>query len=214
MWISPKHLENIFYEHFEVFWWSSNVTSKLTSLYLSLIISSSFCFVNLLHRPGVWHFDIWQIISLMSDLMSELVSELMSEQIFECALHIPPSPVPTYPPQYYSKTEVEVSPLSTHFRCPRPLIPFTYTTWSPSPQSAPHPYSLIQYHPNNITAIRNNTKSDKCHLGDMSTGKSPWSGCEIEFKETETSSFCRWIDLFLRVCSRGSFNLHPLRWLQ
>ena len=32
-------------------------------------------FVNLLHRPGVWHFDIWQIISLMSDLMSDLVSD-------------------------------------------------------------------------------------------------------------------------------------------
>ena len=41
-----------------------------------------FFFINLLHRPGVWHFDIWQIISLMSDLMSDLVSDLMSEQIF------------------------------------------------------------------------------------------------------------------------------------
>ena len=29
-----------------------------------------FYFVNLLHRLGVWHFDIWQIISLMFDLMS------------------------------------------------------------------------------------------------------------------------------------------------
>ena len=85
MWTSPKHLKNIFYEHFGVFWWSSNLTSKLTSSYLSLIMSSFF-FINLLHRPGVWHFDIWQIISLMSDLMSDhvsdLVSDLMSEQIF------------------------------------------------------------------------------------------------------------------------------------
>ena len=54
MWTSPKHLENIFYEHFVVFWWSSIPTSKLTSSYLSLIMSSFF-FVNLLHRPGVWH---------------------------------------------------------------------------------------------------------------------------------------------------------------
>ena len=42
MWTSPKHLENIFYEHFVVFWWSSNLTSKLTSSYLSLIMSSFF----------------------------------------------------------------------------------------------------------------------------------------------------------------------------
>ena len=41
-----------------------------------------FFFINLLHRPGVWHFDIWQIISLMSDLMSDHVSDLVSEQIF------------------------------------------------------------------------------------------------------------------------------------
>ena len=42
MWTSPKHLKNIFYEHFGVFWWSSNLTSKLTSSYLSLIMSSFF----------------------------------------------------------------------------------------------------------------------------------------------------------------------------
>ena len=45
-----------------------------------------FFFSNLLHSHGVWHFDIWQIISLMSDLMldhvSDLVSDLVSEQIF------------------------------------------------------------------------------------------------------------------------------------
>ena len=85
MWTSPKHLENIFYEHFVVFWWSSNLTLKLTSSYLSLIMSSFF-FVNLLHRPGVWRFDIWQIISLMSDLVSDpmldLVSDLVFHQIF------------------------------------------------------------------------------------------------------------------------------------
>ena len=85
MWTSPKHLENIFYEHFVVFWWSSNLTSKLTSSYLSLIMSSVF-FVNLLHRPGVWHFDIWQIISLMSDLMSDLVSDLMSDLMSDLVL--------------------------------------------------------------------------------------------------------------------------------
>ena len=57
-----------------------------SDLKIDLIISEphyvKFFFVNLLHRPGVWHFDIWQIISLMSDLMSDHVSDLVSEQIF------------------------------------------------------------------------------------------------------------------------------------
>ena len=58
-----------------------------SDLKIDLIISEPhyvkfFFFINLLHRPGVWHFDIWQIISLMSDLMSDHVSDLVSEQIF------------------------------------------------------------------------------------------------------------------------------------
>ena len=40
-------------------------------------------FVNLLHRPGVWHFDIWQIISLMSYLMSDLMSDLMLDLVLD-----------------------------------------------------------------------------------------------------------------------------------
>ena len=56
-----------------------------SDLKIYLIISEphyvKFFFVNLLHRPGVWHFDIWQIISLMSDLMSDLMSCQTSCQI-------------------------------------------------------------------------------------------------------------------------------------
>ena len=81
MWTSPKHLENIFYEHLGCFddhqiWpqnWPHHIWASLCQV---------FFFINLLHRPGVWHFDIWQIISLMSDLMSDHVSDLVSEQIF------------------------------------------------------------------------------------------------------------------------------------
>ena len=57
IWSSSKLLKNIFYEHFEVFWWSSYVASKLTSLYQVL------CLTNLLHGPAVWLFEIWQTIS-------------------------------------------------------------------------------------------------------------------------------------------------------
>ena len=66
MWRSSKLPKNIFYEYFEVFWWSANVASELTSLCLNLIMSSSF-FTNLLHS-GVffWLFDIWSIIGSMT----------------------------------------------------------------------------------------------------------------------------------------------------
>ena len=57
-------------------------------LKIDLIISEPhyvkfFFFVNLLHRPGVWHFDIWQIISLMSDLVSDLVLDLVSDLVLD-----------------------------------------------------------------------------------------------------------------------------------
>ena len=44
----------------EGFWWPSYVTSKLTSISVNLIVSIYF-FVNLLHSPGVWFFDIWHL---------------------------------------------------------------------------------------------------------------------------------------------------------
>ena len=57
IWRSPKLFNNTFYAHFEGFWWPSYVTSKLTSICVNLIMWISF-FVNLLHSPCVWLFDI------------------------------------------------------------------------------------------------------------------------------------------------------------
>ena len=62
IWSSSKLLKNIFYEHFEVFWWSSYVASKLTSLCLASLYQV-LCLTNLLHSPAVWLFEIWQTIS-------------------------------------------------------------------------------------------------------------------------------------------------------
>ena len=78
MWMSPKTPRK------HILWTFCSVLMIIKSdLKIDLIISEphyvKFFFVNLLHRPGVWHFDIWQIISLMSDLMSDLVSDLVSD---------------------------------------------------------------------------------------------------------------------------------------
>ena len=60
IWMSSKPLKKMFYYDFGVFRWMSKLTSKLTSLCMSLIMSRFF-FSNLLHSPGVWIFDTWQI---------------------------------------------------------------------------------------------------------------------------------------------------------
>ena len=64
IWRSSKLVKNTFCGHFEGYWWQSYVMSKLTSIFVNLIVSTYF-FVNLLHSPGVcfltfdifWHFD-------------------------------------------------------------------------------------------------------------------------------------------------------------
>ena len=54
---TPKmFIESIFGQ----FWWPSYLTSKLTSICVNLIMSIYF-FVNLLHSPDVWLFDIWHL---------------------------------------------------------------------------------------------------------------------------------------------------------
>ena len=58
IWRSPKLFKNTFYAHFEGFWSPSYVMSKLTSICVNLIMSIYF-FVNLLHSPYVWLFDIF-----------------------------------------------------------------------------------------------------------------------------------------------------------
>ena len=60
IWRSPKLFKNTFYAHFDGFWPPSYVTSKLTSICVNLIMWIYF-FVNLLHSPCVWLFDIWHL---------------------------------------------------------------------------------------------------------------------------------------------------------
>ena len=60
VWRSSKLVKNTFYGYFEGFWSSSYLMSKLTSICVILIMSIYF-FVNLLHSPCVWLFDIWHL---------------------------------------------------------------------------------------------------------------------------------------------------------
>ena len=61
MWWSSKHLKMFIKYVFEMFWWPSDVRSKLTIKSLNLVMSSSFL-MNLLHSTFVWLYDIWQVI--------------------------------------------------------------------------------------------------------------------------------------------------------
>ena len=60
IWSSPKTLKMCIESVFEQFWWSSYLTSKLMSICVNLIMWIYF-FVNLLHSPYVWLFDIWHL---------------------------------------------------------------------------------------------------------------------------------------------------------
>ena len=59
-WWWPKTLKMGIESVFEQFWWPSYLTSKLTSICVNLIMSIYF-FVNLLHSPHVWFFNIWHL---------------------------------------------------------------------------------------------------------------------------------------------------------
>ena len=59
IWRSPKLFKNTFYAHLEGFWSPSYVTSKLISVCVNLMWIHFF--VNLLHSPCVWLFDIWHL---------------------------------------------------------------------------------------------------------------------------------------------------------
>ena len=104
-----KHI----FEHFEVFWWSSNVASQLTSLCLSLIISSSF--MNILHSPAVWLFDIWKIIGHSLKYFLGLLN-VFSECIYF------PAPPQTPPPPSLQPPHYSISPITPtnphHSTCP------------------------------------------------------------------------------------------------
>ena len=54
-----------------MFWWSSHVTSKLISVWVSLC--HIFIFTNLLQSWGVWLFDIWQIIGNSFNVFTECI---------------------------------------------------------------------------------------------------------------------------------------------
>ena len=66
IWWWPKTLKMCIESAFEQFWWPSYLMSKLTSICVNLIMWIYF-FVNLLHSPGVWLFDIflttWDILT-------------------------------------------------------------------------------------------------------------------------------------------------------
>ena len=55
-----KLVKNTFYLHFEGFWWSWYVMSKLMSISVNHIMSINF-FVNLLHSLPVCFLDIWHL---------------------------------------------------------------------------------------------------------------------------------------------------------
>ena len=60
IWRWPKLIKNTFYLHFEGFWWSWYVMSKLTSISVNHITSINF-FVNLLYSLPFCFFNIWHL---------------------------------------------------------------------------------------------------------------------------------------------------------
>ena len=62
IWRSSKLFTNIFYEHFEVFWWSLDLCDLTIDPIMSEPHYVKFLFMNLLHSPAVWLFDIWKIV--------------------------------------------------------------------------------------------------------------------------------------------------------
>ena len=127
---SFKLLKSIFYKHFEVFWWSSNVASKLTSLCLMLMKSSSF-FMNLLHSAVFWLFQIWWIIGNSLKYSFNLLNAFS-----EC---VPTTPLPLQP-----KTPPSLSPasLDPDFNRPHHYM-WSYYNYQSQPLCLPLPQMLV-----------------------------------------------------------------------
>ena len=69
IWWSPKTLKMCIESVFGQFWWPSYLMSKLMSICVKLIISISF-FVNFLHSPHVWLFDIWHLFDNLTSFLT------------------------------------------------------------------------------------------------------------------------------------------------
>ena len=96
IWRSPKLFKNTFYAHFEGFWSPSYEMSKLTSICVNLIMSIYFFFVNLLHSPCVWLFDIlttFQQIDIESFIFMYLGNPNCSSFIWHSYM----TPIPLWP---------------------------------------------------------------------------------------------------------------------
>ena len=69
IWWWPKTLKMCIESGFEQFWWPSYLTSKLTSICVSLIMWIYF-FVNLLQSLCVWLFDIWHLFDILTSFLT------------------------------------------------------------------------------------------------------------------------------------------------
>ena len=82
IWRSLKIFKNTFYAHFEDFWSPSYVISKLVWIRVNLIMSIHF-FVNLLHSPCVWLFEIWHLF----DNLTSFDIFLITSHLFNILIH-------------------------------------------------------------------------------------------------------------------------------
>ena len=81
IWWSLKTLKMFIETIFGQFWWPSYLMSKLMSIPVNLIVLIYF-FLNLLHSPDVWLFDIWNLFDNLTpfDILTHYLNHLSPSQ--------------------------------------------------------------------------------------------------------------------------------------
>ena len=88
----PKLVTNTFYLHFEGFWWSWYVMSKLMSISVNHIMSINF-FVNLLHSLPVCFLDIWHLFDNLTSFDIFIAAYIIWGNVIISHLSVHLSPV-------------------------------------------------------------------------------------------------------------------------
>ena len=89
IWWSLKTLKMFIESIFGQFWWPSYLMSKLMLISVNLIMSINF-FLNLLHSPDVWLFDIWHLFDNLTsfDILTHNLNHCSPSQgYFSCFLN-------------------------------------------------------------------------------------------------------------------------------
>ena len=131
---------------FGQFWWPSCLTSKLTSICVNLIMTKFFFFVNLLHSPDVWLFDIWHLLENLTSFWHLDIFLIFWVEIAHgshCPFaHIPVPHCPCTPLPMWPIADVAHSPCT-----PYPLCPITHVPHTPCAPIANRPHGLYPLYP-------------------------------------------------------------------